>query len=161
VRSQGLVPASDDLPTGPVMKWEWFGYVGSSGNYYNFYLRCCHTHLAALTNDFTGNYAGHTPAQVYYTASQYVAGTPDTWFGFDFDTPFEYDGTNNLIIEVEWNTDGGGYTYCYADATPSHFVYASNGGMPIVSDYFHCQRITIGTTGVAPTSLGRVKSLYH
>ena len=35
------------------------------------------------------------------------------------------------------------------------------GGSVYVSSYFHYQRITIGATGVAPTSLGRVKSLYH
>ncbi|HUU57303.1 MAG TPA: hypothetical protein VMW93_08170 [bacterium] len=124
-------------------------------------MRCCHTGLTALTNNFTTNYGGNTAVQVYSKSSQYIAATPNAWFGFDFDTPFAYNGTGNLIMEVEWNTDSGGYAYCRANSVASRFVYSANGGMPYVQSYLHYQRITIGAVGVAPTSLGRVRAMYR
>jgi hypothetical protein len=94
-------------------------------------------------------------------SSAYVPATAGVWFGFDFDTPFDYNGSSNLIMEVDWNTDSGGYCYCRSNSEASRFAYSYNGGSVYVSSYFHYQRVTIGATGVAPTSLGRVKSLYH
>jgi hypothetical protein len=162
VRSQGLVLSTDAVPAGPISKWEWYTYTGSAGTFYNFKLRCCHTKLTTLSNNFTTNYGGNTPILVYSKSSQYIAATPNVWFGFDFDTPFNYDGSSNLIIEVEWNTDSGGYAYCRANSVAGRFAYQYNGGSVYLGSYLHYQQITIGgSTGVAPTSLGRVKSLYH
>jgi hypothetical protein len=124
-------------------------------------LRCCPTGLTALTNNFTTNYGGNTPVQVYNRSSQYIAAAANTWFGFDFDTPFEYNGSSNLIMEVDWSTDSGGYVYCRANSVASRFAYSYNGGSVYVASYLHYQRITVNALGVAPTSLGRVKSLYH
>jgi hypothetical protein len=163
VRSQGLVLSTDAVPAGTISKWEWYVYTGSGGTFNNFKLRCCHTNLTALTNNFTSNYASNTPVEVYSRSAQYIAATPSSWFGFDFDTTFQYDGKNNLIMEVDWNTDSGGYAYCRASSVASRFVYSPNGGGPYLSSYLHYQRITVKPSGmvVAPTSLGRVKSLYQ
>ncbi|MGD8718161.1 MAG: hypothetical protein PVH29_04985 [Candidatus Zixiibacteriota bacterium] len=114
-------------------------------------------------NDFNTNYGGNTPVTVYGPTSAYVHGTENTWFGFDFTTPFYYNGSDNLIMEVDWNTDTGGYAYIRADSVAGRFVYSSNGGSPHPGDYFHYQRITITTGGaaVAPTSLGRVRAMFN
>jgi hypothetical protein len=161
VRSQGLVLASDGVPAGSITKWEWYAYTGASGYYINFYLRCCHTGLAALTDNFAANYDGNSPVQVYFADAQYVPATPDTWFSFIFTHPFNYNGSSNLIMEVAWTGRTGGHCDCYANTASSRFAYAANGGNVAVTNHFHYQRITIGGVGVAPTSLGRVKSLYR
>jgi hypothetical protein len=163
VRSQGLVLPTDAVPAGTISKWEWYTYIGSSGTFNNFKLKCCHTNRTALTTNFTTNYGGNTPKLVYSKSAQYIAVAPSTWFGFTFDTEFEYNGKDSLIMEVEWNTDSGGYAYCRASSATARFAYSYNAYGPYVQNYLHYQRITIAPSnmGVAPTSLGRVKSLYR
>jgi hypothetical protein len=158
-----LVLSSDAVPPGTISKWEWYTYIGSAGTFYSFKLRCCHTNLTALTTNFTANYGGNTPALVYSRSSQYIAGTPNAWFGFAFDTPFAYDAKHNLIMEVDWVGDTGGYTYCRASSVAARFVYSYNSYGPYVQNYLHYQRVTVEPSGVGvrPTSLGRVKALYN
>lgn len=143
--------------------WEWYPYTGTSGTYYNFKLRCCHTGRTTLTTNFTTNYDGNTPVEVYNRSAQYIPVTPYVWFGFTFDTPFSYNGKDGLIMEVDWNTDSGGYAYCRASSVTARFAYSYNNYGPYVQNYLHYQRITVAPSGVgvAPTSLGRVKSLFH
>ncbi|UCH78096.1 MAG: hypothetical protein JSU81_10295 [Candidatus Coatesbacteria bacterium] len=87
----------------------------------------------------------------------------NTWFGFTFDKPFYYDGKNNLIMEVDWSTDSGGYAYCRASTATGRFVYRYNSSGPYLQNLLHFQRITItpGGMAVSPTSLGRVKVLFE
>jgi len=76
-------------------------------NYYNTFnntsVKLCHTTLTALTTSFSGNYGGNTPVWVYH-GNLYrgcaAAGVYDT---LDLTTPFSYNGTSNLIVEVLWS----------------------------------------------------------
>lgn len=100
---------------------------------------------------------------MYGPKSQHITAAANTWFGFTFDTPFYYDGSKNLIMEVNWSGDSGGYAYCWASSVAGRFVYMYNGNGPYAASYFHRQRITLAPGGMAvsPTSLGRVKALYE
>ena len=162
MRSQDLVLSTDAVPAGTVVKWEWYASASvSAGTFNNFSLKLCHTNKTALTTDFTGNYGGNTPVQVYYKSSEYIAATPNTWFGFAFTTGFDYNGKDNLIVEVEWSGDSGGYDYNYWSAATARCMYKYNSYAARVYHYLHYMRITTGALGVAPTSLGRVKALYE
>jgi len=164
VRSQDLVLRGDGLHAGTVTRWEWFvSSFLSAGTFTNFYIKLCHTPRTALGEDFQANYGGNTPTVVYYHPSQPAATTPYSWFTFDFQQPFEYNGADNLIVEVQWK----GRT-----ASPSSMSYWTKRNRacamaiagpttPAVYDRIHYMRITITAADVAATTLGRVKALYR
>lgn len=167
VRSQDLVLASELKPSGDspvieIVRWEWFASANiSEGFFNNFSIKVCHTNRTALTANFNDNYGGFTPVTVYTLASQYLKPDPNDWFGIPFLKQFYYNGYSNVIFEVEWSGDTGGYTYTYRSATPARCVFNYNNGTPVVHNYVHYMRIMINyIPGVAPTSLGRVKALY-
>lgn len=166
VRCQDLVMAKELSPweSAPVIiieKWEWYAAPTVSPGYFNnFTLKLCLTNRNALTADFNANYAGRKPETVYSQPSQYVNAKPNEWFGFGFG-PFYYRQSENLIVEVEWRGDTGGYAYTYRSAGTARCVFNYNSGRPVVRDYVHYMRVTIHfIPGVEPTSLGRVRALY-
>jgi hypothetical protein len=167
VRCQDLVLASELKPSkaNPVIEivqWEWFASETISvGFFHNFTIKLCHTDRTALTANFNDNYGRFTPVTVYYLASQYLKPDPKDWFGLRFTKKFYYDGYSNVIVEVEWRGDTGGYTYTYRSAATARCVFNYNGGTPAVRNYVHYMRVTIHyIPGVEPTSLGRVRALY-
>lgn len=87
--------------------------------------------------------------------------TPYTWFGFAFGTNFEYDGTKNLIFEVEWNGDSGGKATTYWSPGTGRCIVGLNGAGANLYNYVHYMRITLEPSAVSPTSVGRVKALYR
>jgi len=167
VRCQDLVfgtelRPSDAAPVNYIAKWEWCAAPSvSPGTFDNFTIKLCHTTRTTLTTDFNANYAGQKPVTVYSRRSQPINAEPGKWFGFDFDSQFNYGFGSNLIVEVEWSGDTGGYAYTYRSAATARCVFNYNGGTPVVRDYVHYMRVTIYfIPGVEPTSLGRVKALY-
>ncbi len=153
------------MPAGKITKWEWrchlSGTENKAGTYHNFKLLVCHTSLSQLTYNFEANYGGNTPVEVYSRSQEKIHAERGAWFGWAFDADFNYDGQNNLIVEVYWkDSDRLGQTCTYATAGTSRGYYDVNGSISVV-DYWHHMRITIEGIGVAPTSLGRVKALYR
>jgi hypothetical protein len=171
-----LVLQSDGLPAGTVTRWEW--RTGASktflaGYFDNFRLTLCHTGLGSLTNSYAGNYDGRTPVNVFersrLTVSQVA---PETWLPFDFDTPFDYNGTDNLIVEVWWEGDngaGGSARYGNAGGGPRQLYSGILNGVPYggypdngyTSAYMHYMRITMSAAAVNSSSLGRIRALYR
>jgi hypothetical protein len=167
VRCQDLVFANelwpwDNAPVNYIRKWEWYAApTVSAGTFDNFTIKICHTTRTTLTADFNANYGGRTPVTVYSRRSQSINAEPGKWFGFAFDSQFNYKYNNNIIVEVEWSGDSGGYAYTYRSAGTARCVFNYNGGTPAVHNYVHYMRVTIDfIPGVEPTSLGRVKALY-
>lgn len=167
VRCQDLVFGDelwpwDSAPVNYIRKWEWCpAHSVSPGQFNNFTIKLCHTTRTTLTTDFNANYAGRNPVTVYSRRSQSINAEPGKWFGFDFDSQFNYGFGANLVVEVEWSGDTGGYAYTYRSAATARCVFSYNGGTPVVRDYVHYMRVTIDfIPGVEATSLGRVKALY-
>lgn len=162
MRSQDLVLSSDAIPGGTVKKWEWFASdTITAGTYNNFKIKLCHTSRSTLDKNFATNYDSNTPVQVYTKVSQPVNPTPYTWFGFAFDTNFEYSGEKNLIVEVSWNGDSGGVAYTYWSPGTGRCIVSLNGAAANLYNYVHYMRITLEPSAVSPTSVGRVKALYR
>lgn len=166
VRCQDLVLASELRPSkaNPVIiirRWEWFASETiSAGSFNNFTIKLCLTDRTALTANFNDNYGRFAPVTVYSRSPQYLNPSPNDWFAFDL-TGFYYSEPYNLIVEVEWRGDTGGYTYTYRSAGTARCVFNYNGGTPAVRNYVHYMRVTIHyIPGVEPTSLGRVRALY-
>jgi len=167
VRCQDLVlwnelyPPGDNAPVVYITKWEWFASTTLSPGYFeNFTIKLCQTDRTELTANFDDNYRPFRPGTVYSRPSQYINANPNDWFGFSF-PGFYLFGNYNVLVEVEWNGDTGGYAYTYRSAATARCVFNYNNGTPVVHDYVHYMRITIYyIPAVEPTSLGRVKALY-
>jgi hypothetical protein len=171
---QDLVLKSDGLPEGLVTRWEWFGVgeTATPGLYYDFRVTLCHTSLAALGKTYAENYDGKTPARVFHRDPLFFEPVVGGWFGFTFDTPFAYNGRDNLIVEVWW-VDLANGAACATDwgreslgrSVLSMLTYGEpEYGYPhagLVHDYIHYFRVTVSGVGVAPTSLGRVRALFR
>ncbi len=134
-----------------------------SGTYNDVRVWLCHSTKTQLESTFNNNYTGKTPVQVRtggdlaFTGSGYfdIGITPDK---------FNYNNSDNLLMEVRWNGSSRTNIACWRSAASTGRVYAwshtaSSGS---VQRSGQCIRLHIGTmTGVTPSSLGRVKTLFR
>jgi len=164
MRYQCLWFQTDIGAAGYIQAIEWDrGTYNTSGTYSDTRVWLCHSTKTALEATFDNNYSG-TPVQVMNKTSFQMPAGPN-WVDFGI-TPnlFNYNNTNNLLMEVRWNGDGGVVDYCARTAQANSRVYATDHNASSGSVQNNGQRIRlyIGTmTGVTPTSLGRIKSLYN
>ncbi len=81
----------------------------------NVSVKMCHTNGTSLTRTFNDNYGGRTPVWVFHQDSGFVrGGEPNVWDPVDLQTPFDYNGTDNLLVEVVWKgTAAGIYAYSW------------------------------------------------
>lgn len=164
-RTQALVRQLT-IPSGTITKVGWFIHSRwiKPGTYTDFKIKLCHTTYGELTKGMSSNYGGRTPTVVYSRATQKIDPKAESWYGFDFDKPFENKSGINLIIEVELKSPGdvGCFTYWdvrgyYACAVQLHST--SNPG--VLYKNLHYMRLMLNTmTRVDTTSLGRIKALY-
>jgi hypothetical protein len=141
------------------------GYTGAGGTFNGCKILLCHTNVSAITSAFASNYGTGTPVAVFdgtYVLASYPGGT---WVKIVAPTNFTYNNTDNLLFEVSWTgyTAGGtNYMYCDSSGGPGR-IYASSATATtgtVQAGYWQKGRITVGFVGVAPTSLGRVKSIF-
>jgi PKD repeat protein len=98
----------------------------TSSTYTNFIIRLGHT---TLTSFATGTYPYVTPLTTVISSSSYVVSgtTAGAWVGFTLQTPFTYDNTKNLIIEVIQTTATGGWgIYNTAPASGQRRIYGAS-----------------------------------
>jgi hypothetical protein len=156
---------------GKVTKIEWMPWNNTNGgSYSNCDILLCHTGISAITSTFATNYGGKTPVNVFngtYVLSSYPA---NTWVTIVEPTNFTYNNTDNLLMEVSWQGGSGSTNYMKVRTTgsgpyPGRIWNTSSKTATTGStqaSYHHYGRITITpNVGVAPTSLGRVKSIFR
>lgn len=83
-------------------------YDQFSGTFNNAQIFFCHTKRSSLSTVFQDNYDGNSPSQVLSRASLPLNWTETQWNQIDFDGTFDYNGTDNLLIEIRWNGASGG-----------------------------------------------------
>jgi hypothetical protein len=74
----------------------------------NVSVKMCHTNVTSLTGAFNDNYGGQTPVWVYHNDALVRGGEPYAWDAVDLQTPFDYNGTDNLLVEVLWQGTASG-----------------------------------------------------
>lgn len=79
----------------------------SEGDFYEAAILLCHTTVGELSTSFEANYAGFTPVEVWSADTLSIDWSAPGWNGQDFQAPFEYDGTHNLIIEYRYMGEDG------------------------------------------------------
>lgn len=97
------------------VSWQRAGSLGDSPAWFgSFRIYMGTTELDELTTSFDDNYTPGTRKLVYQPGTQTMQAEPDQWVDMVLDTPFEYDGEENLVIEVIWNVSAEKfYTYAW------------------------------------------------
>ncbi|MBD3279001.1 MAG: hypothetical protein GF388_11935 [Candidatus Aegiribacteria sp.] len=125
------------------VSWQRGGSYGSETGYYNsFKLYIGLSDSAELTDTYSDNYIPGSRVMVYSTTTQVMSAAPDEWMTVELDTPFYYNGSDNLILELEW-AGGSNMFYTYMWDT------GSNRGL--------MNKVDIGSpTGVLYSSMSRL-----
>lgn len=161
-----LVLKSDLNVTGAVTRVEYQSYDEyAAGYFYGLEMRLCHTPLSELTTNFNQNYGGKTPVLVASANPYTINGKKDEWFALDCSPAFDYNGVDNLLVEVRWRNQQ--YTTrveVWAYKAARNFLLlgsdynASEGTLSTKTDRL---RITFDEGAVAASSLGKVKALLR
>ncbi len=106
-RRQMLYYGSEIKKSGTLIKFSIMPTMSGTGIFNNFVVYMAEVSRIELESGFAKNYEGKNPELVLYNSSlTYEAGV-DSWFDFDLSSPFAYDSTRNLLIEVIWNLNDG------------------------------------------------------
>ena len=140
------------------------GYTGAGGVFNGCKILLCHTTATAISSTFATNYGGGTPVAVF-NGTYTLASTPGgSWVSIVKPTNFTFNNTRNLLFEVSWTSySSGGTNYMYYSRGGPGRIYAASATATtgtVEAGYWQKGRITVGYVGVAPTSLGRVKSIF-
>ena len=167
MRWQTIWHKADINEAGAVTKVEFQAYsISTASNFTTCKVLLCHTSLAHVTTSYVGNYSGKTPVTVFSGTKVVPATAQGQWFTVVDPTTFTYNNSDNLLIEVSWvSGSGGSVCHCYTNSRGKAgrvYAYSATASSGTVStNYDQLGRITITPTAVAPTSLGRIKSLYN
>lgn len=150
------------------IEFQFHSYTGKPPTIFNNVdMLLCHSGLNTLTNNFQANYGGNTPVKVYYGSFIVPSGLErDDWLTQCKPTNFTYNNKDNLLFEISWSVHSAGASANYfwrARTDQPGRVWATNKTAStgtLLPNHGEIARITINPVGVAPTSLGRVKSLF-
>lgn len=164
IRFQCLWSQRDIDYAGYLNRIEFSYYSGTMpASFNNCKILLCHTTKSVLEATFANNYTGNTPVEVF-NGTQTLTGsgwldvhiTPDT---------FNYNNSDNLLLDIVWDGDNGRDVFCYRASGASRRCYSYTSTATVGTVYtMEAQyiRLTLGTMpAVAPTSLGRVKTLFR
>jgi hypothetical protein len=153
--------------TGPMeitqVSWQRGGSAGSpTGTYNNFKLYMAHSTLDELTNTYADNYIPGTRVLVYQTASQVMSAGADEWMTITLDTPFQFNGSDNLVVELEWV--GGAsmfYTYMWGTGAYRGLMNKNDVTAPTGTLSQNMSELMFdGPLALDQTTFGAIKSLW-
>ncbi|MBM3429892.1 MAG: T9SS type B sorting domain-containing protein [Bacteroidetes bacterium] len=133
IYTQAEIAAMTTPVAGPInISRIWFRHGGGASDpsttMSNLIIKMGHTTLTAPTNQFSTNFNTGAPVTVLtsanytYTPLIGAVGVPaDNWTFIDLTTPFTYDFTNNICVEISFSNSSGYISGNFAD----------NGGVPI------------------------------
>jgi uncharacterized repeat protein (TIGR01451 family) len=114
VHFQMMYRASNINKAGAIESWAWQCYSATASRVFNnVTIKMCHTTLANLTTDMIGNFGGNTPVTVGSYPSVTIGGCqPGQWMPLNCTPSFQYNGTDNLLIDITWQSaNAGGPTW--------------------------------------------------
>lgn len=127
----------------------------------------CHTTVNTITAGFKANYGGKSPVEVFSGKFVVPAGLKELdWFMVVAPKSFQFNNTNNLLMEVVWTGASGAKEsrFWIADTDQPGRVRAFSATAvkgTVLPNQGQVARITIGSPAVEPTSLGRVRALFR
>jgi hypothetical protein len=111
----------------------------------------CHTAVAELDSVYEANYGGNTPLAALSVDTLYLSWRNGDWQGLGFDSPFDYNGTDNLILEFRWQGDNDSSVYnlgWYTAGNRAVGAKSSTAERGIPRNYMPRFRVFYSTTGV-------------
>lgn len=160
---------ADEFP-GPVLleRIELYATHASqaTGNFRSFRLLLCETTVTALTTNFEANYSGETPVSVFSADTLKIewAGSAPGWNGFDLDTPFDYSGAKNLIVEFRYLGHDGKTVNARAANLPSGNRCLDgptpNSSTGQLMSFLTCMRLHYGASELERTTFGALKRFF-
>lgn len=91
------------------IRFQYYSLLAAAVTCPNTTVRLGHTSLTSLTASFAGNVDRGSPHTVFDNATITIpAGAAGEWFTVTFATPFDYNGADNLVVEVERTTTCSG-----------------------------------------------------
>ncbi len=127
-----------------------------------------YTELESLTETFADNWSS-AGEQVFYDPAYFISGVvPGSFFTFQLDTPFVYDGSENLLIEVTWDGPsepplGQGSIYTWYWTTTGNRVLSSNdlsSATGTAFEYCNNLRIDYDTEALETTTFAGIKASF-
>ena len=152
------------------VEFQFYTYGGTPPTTYNKVdMLLCHTKLSALTSNYTDNYSGNTPVNVFSGDWTLKAGLAQNDWVIQCEPAsgkFLYNNVDNLLFEISWE----GRT-----AATSGYFWRANAGQPgrvwattktastgtLYANQGEIARLTITTTSIEPVSLGNIRALFH
>ena len=133
------------------------GTATASFNNFNIYMGYCSEDM--LGTNFIDNYIEGSRVLVKHSANITVAEGTDEWFTIDLDTPFFYNGTGNLILEVVWESGSGSVHNYFFDAAgyPMRLKSAEPDAETGFLSSLRCQFMLIGTSALETDTFGAIK----
>lgn len=126
----------------------------AQGYFCDFQMLVCTTSVTGLSTGFEANYDGNIPVPVMARDTLHIdwSSTTPGWNGFDFDTPFEYGGSGNLILEFRYMGSSGTTVNARAMSYPTGERCLDGGypSCPVGENmvFLTCMRIHYGTAGI-------------
>jgi hypothetical protein len=165
MRFQTNIEQSRIRYAGAINEVEFYNSTTNSGRYNNYSVYLCHTTRLSLSTTFGVNY--YAAPVLVASRTSFTIPARRGWFGLLMTRRYTYDNVRNLLIEIRWEGDNGVNVPIYTTEPMSgnRRIWAVNNptaptGRGDGRAYY--TRLSFNAyTGVAPTSLGRVKALYQ
>lgn len=134
------------------------GYA-STADFGNFriYLGYCPDDM--LTTSFTDNYIPLSRTLVHQEDIQTISAEEDQWFTITLDSPFWYNGVDNLLMEVVWDSGTSNPSVYEFDTpmTPVCLKSASSSGETGFLSSSRCQFMIEGTLEMETGTFAGIK----
>lgn len=114
VRHQVVYTAAEVGAAGQIsaIRFQYVATLGAAVTCPNTTVRLGHTSLSALTTTFANNINRSSPQTIIDNATVTIpAGSAGNWFTIVLATPFNYNGVDNLVVEIERTTACNGNVY--------------------------------------------------
>jgi hypothetical protein len=112
-----------------------------------------------LGTEFLDNYIPGTRTLVYSSNPLQVSADPGEWYTIELQTPFWYNGQDNLLLELCWiNGTGSFHTYAWnSPGVPRSLKSPTPDGPTGFLSSMMSQLMLDGTTGLSPATFAQVK----
>lgn len=149
-----------------IESFSWKRHVSGDpqGTYYDLKIYMGLGSSSELGLNFDDNYIGGT--RILVLSSSYYTTTsvgPNEWFDVTFDTPFWYNGEDNLIIEIEWSSAAGSdalYTWHWNGGS-NRCVFGRYGTSTALLHSSNVPNIRLnGTLSLSSSTFAQIKSAF-
>ena len=133
----------------------------STSDYSNFRIYLGYCPLDFLGTTFMDNYITNTRTLVHQSDTESISVEEGEWFTIELDSPFWYNGVDNLIMEVVWDS-GTGDPSIYGfntPMTPTSLKSASSTGEIGFLSSIRCQFMLLGTEQLENGTFAGIKVL--